>query len=78
LGPFSSSIEGYLKISPASLIQLSPLRLCQILINTDVDAHSQPSEHRDPNGGSLGEGLKELKVPYLASMGGEVLGPVKV
>jgi hypothetical protein len=25
----------------------------------------------------LGEGLKELKGPYLASMGGEVLGPVK-
>jgi hypothetical protein len=26
----------------------------------------------------LGEGLKELKGPYLASMGGEALGPVKV
>ena len=26
----------------------------------------------------LGGGLKELKGPYLASMGGEVLGPVKV
>jgi hypothetical protein len=25
----------------------------------------------------LGEGLKELKGPYLASMGREVLGPVK-
>ena len=25
-----------------SLIQLSPERLCQILTNTDVDAHSQP------------------------------------
>jgi hypothetical protein len=25
----------------------------------------------------LGEGLKELKGPYLASMGGEVLCPVK-
>jgi len=25
----------------------------------------------------LGEGLKELKGPYLASMGGETLGPVK-
>jgi hypothetical protein len=25
----------------------------------------------------LGEGLKELKEPYLASMGGESLGPVK-
>jgi hypothetical protein len=25
----------------------------------------------------LGEGLKELKGPYLASMGGEALGPVK-
>jgi hypothetical protein len=25
----------------------------------------------------LGEGLKELKGPYLASMGGESLGPVK-
>jgi hypothetical protein len=26
----------------------------------------------------LGERLKELKGPYLASVGGEVLGPVKV
>jgi hypothetical protein len=26
----------------------------------------------------LGEGLKKLKGPYLASMGGEALGPVKV
>jgi hypothetical protein len=26
----------------------------------------------------LEEGLKELKRPYLASMGGEALGPVKV
>jgi hypothetical protein len=25
----------------------------------------------------LGEGLKELKGPYLASMGGKALGPVK-
>jgi hypothetical protein len=25
----------------------------------------------------LGEGLKELKGPYLASVGGEDLGPVK-
>jgi hypothetical protein len=25
----------------------------------------------------LGEGLKELKGPYLVSMGGEALGPVK-
>jgi hypothetical protein len=25
----------------------------------------------------LGEGLEELKGPYLASMGGEALGPVK-
>jgi hypothetical protein len=25
----------------------------------------------------LGEGLKELKGPYLASMGGEALGPMK-
>ena len=25
----------------------------------------------------LGEGLKELQGPYLASMGGEALGPVK-
>lgn len=31
------------------------------------------TEHRDPNRG-VGE---ELKVPYLASVGGEVLGPVK-
>ena len=26
----------------SSLIQLSPERLCQILTNTDMDAHSQP------------------------------------
>jgi hypothetical protein len=26
----------------------------------------------------LGEGLKEVKWPYLLSMGGEALGPVKV
>jgi hypothetical protein len=25
----------------------------------------------------LGEGVKELKGPYLASVGGEVVGPVK-
>jgi hypothetical protein len=25
----------------------------------------------------LGEGVKELKGPYLASMGGEALGPMK-
>jgi hypothetical protein len=25
----------------------------------------------------LGEGMKELKGPYLASMGGEALGPMK-
>jgi hypothetical protein len=30
----------------------------------------------DPNG-ELGEGLKEMKGPYLASVGGEALGPVK-
>jgi hypothetical protein len=50
-----------------------------ILTNTDGDAHSQttiglstgtPMEE-------LGEGLKELKGPYLALMGGEALGPVK-
>jgi hypothetical protein len=34
------------------------------------------TEHRDPNGG-VREGLKELKGPYLASMGGEALGPEK-
>jgi hypothetical protein len=27
-----------------SMIQVSPERLCQILTNTDVDAHSQPSD----------------------------------
>jgi hypothetical protein len=29
-------------LADRSLIQLSPERLCQILTNTDVDAHSQP------------------------------------
>ena len=28
--------------------------------------------------GTDGEGMKELKGPYLASMGGEALGPVEV
>jgi hypothetical protein len=30
-------------LAAKSLIQLSPERLCQILINTDVDTQSQPS-----------------------------------
>ena len=34
------------------------------------------TEHRDPNGG-IEEGLKDLKGPYLTSMGREALGPVK-
>ena len=34
-------------------------------------------EHREPHMEELREELKELKGPYLASMGGEVLGPVK-
>ena len=34
------------------------------------------TEHRDPNGG-VREGLKELKEPYLDSVGWEVLGPMK-
>jgi hypothetical protein len=35
-----------------SMIQVSPERLCQILTNTDVDAHSQTSltKCRDPSG----------------------------
>jgi hypothetical protein len=37
-------------------------------------AANHQTEHRDPSGG---KGLKELKGPYLASMGGEALGPVK-
>ena len=61
------------------LIQLSTERLCQILTNTDMGvlqptiglSTGTPMEE-------LGEGLKELKGPYLASMGGEALGPVKV
>ena len=32
--------------------------------------------HRDPNGGVRGR-TEELKGPYLASMEGEALGPVK-
>jgi hypothetical protein len=61
-----------------SLIKLSPERLCQILTNTDSDALSQPSDSLStgtPKEQS-GEGLKGLKGPYLASMGGEALGPV--
>jgi hypothetical protein len=38
-----------------SLIQLSPERLCQILTNTDAEAHSHnQTKHRDPNGGVRG------------------------
>ena len=59
---------------------MSPERLCQIRTNTDGDAQSQPSDRL--NTGTpmeeLGEGLKELKGPYLSSMGGEALGPVEV
>jgi hypothetical protein len=32
-----------------SLISLFPERLCQSLTNTEVDAHSHPTEHRVPN-----------------------------
>jgi hypothetical protein len=39
-------------------------------------AANHQTEHRDPME-ELGEGLKELKGPYLASMGPEALGPVK-
>jgi hypothetical protein len=41
-------------LADRSLIQLSPERLCQILTNTDVDAPSQPSEHKDLNGEDRG------------------------
>jgi hypothetical protein len=34
------------------------------------------TEHRDPNGGVRGR-MKELQRPYLASIGGKALGPVK-
>jgi hypothetical protein len=39
-------------------------------------AANYQAEHRDPNG-RVGKGLKELKGPYLAPMGGETLGPMK-
>jgi hypothetical protein len=53
-------------------------RLCQILTNRDADAWMLTANHwtRTPME-ELGEGLKELKGPYLASMGGEALCPVK-
>jgi hypothetical protein len=60
-----------------SLIHQSPERLCQILTNTDADAHCLGLSTRTPME-KLGKGLKELKGPYLASMGGEAFGPVKV
>jgi hypothetical protein len=48
---------------------------------TNIDADSLSAnhwtKHGDPNGGFRGEGLKELKGPYVASMGGEALGPEK-
>jgi hypothetical protein len=34
------------------------------------------TEHRDPNGG-VRRRTEELKGPYMASVGGEALGPVK-
>ena len=62
----------------SSLIQLSPERLCQILTNTDADvmlATKHQPEHREPME-ELGEAVKELKGPYLASVEGDTLGPV--
>ena len=35
------------------------------------------TEHRDPNGGVRGR-TEGVEGPYLASVGGEALGPVKV
>jgi hypothetical protein len=53
----------------------SPERLCQSWTNRDADVLSQHlTEHRDKD---VGEILKELKGPYLASMRGEALSPVK-
>jgi hypothetical protein len=41
-------------------------------------AANHQTEHRDPTPmEELGEGLKELKGPYPASMGGKALGPMK-
>jgi hypothetical protein len=56
-------------LADRSQVQLSRDRLCQILTNIDADAHSQcQKEHKDLMEES-GEGLKELKGPYLASVG---------
>jgi hypothetical protein len=63
-------------LADSSLIQLSPERLCQILTNTDEDAHSIGLSTGTPVE-ELWEGLKEVKEPYLALMGGEALGPMK-
>ena len=54
-------------------------RICQNLTNTE-EVGSQPTIRLSTGTPmeELGEGLKELKGPYLASMGGEALGPVKV
>ena len=52
-------------LADRSLRQLSPERLCQSLTSTDVDTHSTRTPMEE-----LGEGLKEVKGPYLASMGG--------
>jgi hypothetical protein len=56
------SALNYWAISPArrSLIWLSPKRLCQSLINTEKEAHSQPLDWAQ--GFSMeGKGLKELR-----------------
>ena len=63
-------------VAVRSLKQLSPGMLCQILTNRDEDALSiglSTGTTMD----ELGEGLKELKGPYVTSMGGEALGLVK-
>jgi hypothetical protein len=60
-----------------SLIQLTPERLCQILTNTDANAHSQPLDWaHGPNGGIRGR--TERAEGALSGINGRgALGPVE-
>jgi hypothetical protein len=64
-------------LADRSLIQLSPERLFQILANTDADACRTIRLSTGSPMEELGEGLKELKEPYLVLVGGKPLGTVK-
>jgi hypothetical protein len=53
------------------------MNLFQILINKDVEAQPTFGLSTGTPTEELAEEMKELKRPYLASVGGEALGPVR-